>query len=190
MISKNLKRGREKPKEELERGFKKSGLSYFELEKKYFPGSKKWNEEWEKSKASREVENPNALKWYRGLHSCRDILFALQSPELREDEPIRYQLRLMYWRDNNRSEFSFDDDPQATPKIYEKLRQAWEGQTDERYLFKAEMLRNMGKFKESNELLKKPLPEYEPILAKHKKWAKVIKTLNGLKYKKSFEINI
>ena len=96
----------------------------------------------------------------------------------------------MYWRKYNQSNFNSDHEIDAAEIIYEKLMEAWEGQTDERYLFKAEMLRNMGKFKESNELLKNPLPQYEPILAKQKKWARVIKTLNGIKYKNSLEINI
>lgn len=189
VIGKDLKRGRDKTKAEREGRFKKGVFNFFITRKKYFPGSKKYMEELRKSKAAQDVEDPHELRWFAGMHSCEEIVFALQSPELQNEEDIRYKLRLSYWRKNNHDDYGFDDQS-ATEEIYKKLMLAWEEQTDERYLFKAEMLRNMGEFKESNELLKNPLPQYEAILKKHKKWVRVIRTLNGLKYKKSLEINI
>ncbi len=190
LIGKKLKRGRDKTPEEKANRFKPSMISFFDIEKKYFTGSKKWNEEMEKSRKARENEEPDKLRWFGGLHSCREILFALKAEDFLNDEDVRYQLRLNYWRENNRHEYPFDDDPNATPQIYEKLMEAWDGHADERYMYRAELLRNTEKFKKSNELLKNPEPKYEPVIKKYKKWAKVIRTMNGLKYKRTIEINV
>ena len=164
-------------------------FSFYNDKTKYFHGSKKYKESLRKINIVSETKTKK-LEWYSGLNSCLDICFALRAEEFKNDEDVRYQLRLNFWRQNNKWDYPFDDFPEATAQIYEKLMNAWHNQTDERYLYRAEMLRNMGKFKESNELLKNPLPEYKPVLEKHKKWVKVIKTMNRLKYKKTIEITI
>ncbi len=170
----------------------KKGLSINELHKLFkqqenlFPNSKASTEI--SKKMNESFDKSDLLPYFKTLHTPFELRFAINSSELAHEPEILYMLKLRYWQLQNTKDVRVEDIQKDI--VYKDLLNYWENKTDESYLYRIEMLRNMSRFDESMELIKSPSSEYLPIMKKYKKRVRVIKTMNKLKISQAVEINI
>jgi hypothetical protein len=177
-------------------------LDWSKMSKKFMLGSKKYNEYYKEWTDSMLPESQDGLtdselkkgpKWFRCLQGPEEIKLALMSSELARDSITLYKLRVQFWQAINEEGacgLTLNVLQPEADEIFSKLIHHWKGRADERYLFKAEMLRNLGEFKRSSRLLLNSAKKYLPVLEKYPGWVQVLKTMNDLKLMQTVEIRV
>lgn len=118
---------------------------------------------------------------YSAIFSPYGALKAMSKSEFQDNEEILYRLRIHYWRLMNDDNISIRNSDSISKSIYERLISDWQQKTDERYLFLAEIHRNMSNFEETLKLLTQPEEQYKDIISKYPKWVKMMIALAELK---------